>query len=1164
MRAFPIHRLFPLCSLLLFIFARPATAQFTDINAGLTGIGDASVGWADYDVDGDLDLIIAGESANGPVTKLYGNAGGTFTEIANTPFIGISLGEVRWGDYDNDNDPDLLLTGQRADGSPTTQLYRNDDGKFVDVNAGITALKAGMADWVDYDGDGDLDVFISGVGVDDITISRIFKNNDGSFTSHNPGIKGLRRGDSEWFDVDHDGDQDLVISGRDTQNQRWTLYYKNNKGVLTETSTSLPQIDLSSLALGNASFHQNSYLFMTGTTGSGQLSRVFYGPESFTSQSDDFVQLSTDIEGLEFTSATWGDYDNDRNAEILLMGRNQNGLVLTLIYSFGDFKDVNAGLMGLYKGDAAWGDYDNDGAPDLLLAGYDSQDNPHTLIYRNTTGAVSNGITPPLNLWTQQLGTETQLSWAEALSNVETDKLYFNVRVGTTPGGSQIVSPQALASGKSLLPHNGNAGYGRTLNLQNLPPGTYYWSVQATDFAYKNSAFAPEQIFTIKSSKSFVDTGISLKADGPFAQWADLDNDGDLDVITRSDFYINNQGSFTPMNSGVKYAREVSDIDNDGDLDVLAFFEDTDEVTLYENNNGQFTELPYQFENFFIGPFVDKNHVRFGDFDNDGDEDLLIIADDNAFYSTGSTSLYVNQDGQFGPMYEVRGPTFSIGAPAVADYDNDGDLDYFHTGLENDSYKHHVSDFVENTGGTFEIVSGPNLPSAIGGISTWVDYDNDGDLDLTTSGVIDNFESTVVKGEHTNLFRNTNASFELVTDIRSFVRGHTAWGDADNDGDSDMLLTGHPSYVDGIERSSPLYENKSGTFAHVASDFSGLLPQQGAWGDYDGDGDLDVLLAVYVSEDNYTARIFKNNGSANTSPSAPQNLTVDVDDGAILFKWQAGTDSKTPAAAFSYNLRIGTTPGGSEVMAAPALSDGTLMVPRLGNVNQNTSWPIRGLQDGTYYWSVQAIDAGLKGSAFATEQVLVLPDPTIPVELATFEAIGRNNKVTLSWETASEINNAGFVIQRAIDNGAFERIAFVEGQGATTDAHSYHFEDQPLPFGAEQLHYRLKQIDFDGAFDYSPVVSIEMASPEAIALLPNYPNPFNPSTQIRYELPVTGTVRLAVYDLTGKEVALLIDQIQEAGQHQVIFDGGGLASGVYVYRLSTENLVITRHMILVK
>jgi hypothetical protein len=180
-------------------------------------------------------------------------------------------------------------------------------------------------------------------------------------------------------------------------------------------------------------------------------------------------------------------------------------------------------------------------------------------------------------------------------------------------------------------------------------------------------------------------------------------------------------------------------------------------------------------------------------------------------------------------------------------------------------------------------------------------------------------------------------------------------------------------------------------------------------------------------------------------------------------------------------------------------------------------------------------------------------DPLLPVELASFEALRDEGTVRLTWNTASEENNAGFEVERSVDGGAFERVGFVQGSGTVDDRRSYAFVDSSLPFEAAGLTYRLKQIDFDGSFEYSSLVELDLAVPDSYALHENFPNPFKGSTTIRYELPAETMVRLNVYDQQGRQVATLVDGRQAAGRHAIRFDASSLASGVYLYRLETDS-----------
>ncbi len=143
-------------------------------------------------------------------------------------------------------------------------------------------------------------------------------------------------------------------------------------------------------------------------------------------------------------------------------------------------------------------------------------------------------------------------------------------------------------------------------------------------------------------------------------------------------------------------------------------------------------------------------------------------------------------------------------------------------------------------------------------------------------------------------------------------------------------------------------------------------------------------------------------------------------------------------------------------------------------------------------------------------------DVIVPVELTSFSANSDKNDVILSWITATEINNQGFEVQRKT-SGEFERVAFVEGKGTTSEVQNYLFRDKDLLSGS--YTYRLKQMDFDGSFAYSDEVEIDIEQPSVFYLGQNYPNPFNPSTNIKYSIPADGNVTLKVYDILGKEVS---------------------------------------------
>ena len=192
----------------------------------------------------------------------------------------------------------------------------------------------------------------------------------------------------------------------------------------------------------------------------------------------------------------------------------------------------------------------------------------------------------------------------------------------------------------------------------------------------------------------------------------------------------------------------------------------------------------------------------------------------------------------------------------------------------------------------------------------------------------------------------------------------------------------------------------------------------------------------------------------------------------------------------------------------------------------------------------------------------------LPVEMTSFTAVAQKTSALLAWSTATEVNNYGFEVERStMSNTAptmnWQKIGFVQGAGTSNAPHEYSFTDKNIPSGC--YTYRLKQIDRDGSFKYSQSVEVEVeTAPHIFSLSQNYPDPFNPTTNIIYSLRSDGKVRLAVYDILGNEVGVLVNGVQTAGSHQVMFSGSNLASGIYFYKLESSGQTIIKKMILMK
>jgi len=244
------------------------------------------------------------------------------------------------------------------------------------------------------------------------------------------------------------------------------------------------------------------------------------------------------------------------------------------------------------------------------------------------------------------------------------------------------------------------------------------------------------------------------------------------------------------------------------------------------------------------------------------------------------------------------------------------------------------------------------------------------------------------------------------------------------------------------------------------------------------------------------------------------------------------------------------------------INQGTLIVD--GNAVTVWQWTLGATGSGCPL-RLAAVD--FKGAASTDEMYIdnfgIIDFYLIPVELTSFSgSVDNEGKVILRWTTATELNNLMFEIERKSDTEPYHTIGYIEGKGSTTEPQDYIYVDETTATG--KYFYRLKQIDFIGSYEYSDEVEIDVKGPLVFLLEQNYPNPFNPSTNIKFSIPESGNIKLAVYNVVGEEVAVLAEGITEAGFYDVIFNASSLPSGVYLYKLQSANSVETRKMMLLK
>ncbi|MBE2280463.1 MAG: T9SS type A sorting domain-containing protein [Ignavibacteriaceae bacterium] len=331
----------------------------------------------------------------------------------------------------------------------------------------------------------------------------------------------------------------------------------------------------------------------------------------------------------------------------------------------------------------------------------------------------------------------------------------------------------------------------------------------------------------------------------------------------------------------------------------------------------------------------------------------------------------------------------------------------------------------------------------------------------------------------------------------------------------------------------------------------------------------DNTTGIYRSTDYGVtwARVYQTSGEIPTIATPANSPGV-----AYATKWGGGggflrstnyglTWSELPGSVVGQsNWGVDVAPENPAYIVVGRYSGSNVYISR----NTGQSWITTTLPSSNY--SVVVVDT-LTIFAAQSGGFYKLRVPYIPVELSSFSANVTGSHVRLDWTTATELNNSGFEIHRRelqkLSEGEWEVIAFVDGNGTTTEKNEYSFVDYPK-FGTS-YQYRLKQIDFDGTYEFSSFVEVDTDIPSEYALHQNYPNPFNPETILSFSLPSEINVSLKVYDILGNEVASLINnELYQAGNHRISFNAVNLASGMYIYKISTANFTAAKRMLLMK
>lgn len=479
--------------------------DFSEAAAGLPQLYRGGVRWVDFDNDGDLDAFISGFDTNYTArTWLCRNDGGAFTNIPTT-LPGLGRAQVDWADFDNDGDADLVISGETSyfPGYPGGAIYRNDgDGQFV----WMVGIPGGAnVNWTDFNHDGRPDLLAS-VG----NSSSIYWNTgDGAFSNTVlNGVSGAMAGGMAVADYDGDGEPDLLLAGGYVVSG---AHLYRNLGHHSFSDSGLPLLLFYDMAAAWPDFDIDGKpdLFLAGYTDRSP-SRValLYHNEGSAVAPPGLTNLNVALPGVRYPVAAWGDCDSDGRPDLCLGGFDGSAYIGKIFRNVSAssppgatnlFAELGSAIPGQYGSSADWGDYDNDGGLDLL---YSSAPAPDALgavrLFHNDGAMPDSPPSAPSGLVVELIPNAALLSWTVATDPEQSNGLSYNVRIGTVSKGIDVVSPLAdVSTGFRRVPRMGNAGYRTSLLITNLPAGTYFWSVQAIDNGFKGSPFAVEQRFEL-------------------------------------------------------------------------------------------------------------------------------------------------------------------------------------------------------------------------------------------------------------------------------------------------------------------------------------------------------------------------------------------------------------------------------------------------------------------------------------------------------------------------------------------------------------------------------------------------------------------------------------------------------------------------------------------
>jgi hypothetical protein len=927
-------------------FKKDSEDGFDIVNSNINpNIGDDILIF-DRDSDGDNDIISNNSSkintlyagSNGSINYFaLGNGGNIVAYKGNGPRAGVEQltknGYISVGDFDNNGYNDFILTGEDSNGSGLTKLYLGSQNGITETDKfDLEGLRDSTVEFIDYDKDGDLDIFLTGVSdaggnqtiLYEVDVTNKTNQAPSKITSLNYENLGGGNVKLSWEAPEDDFSSDLGYNIRigttpggselsNTESNIETGDRLINKAPPTFNNFYIRQLD------------PGTYYWSVQAIDGGFKGSEFSEEYSFTLTYDWKILnqggiIDYNISGRSKPILKLVDLDNDEDLDLLISGNTSEG-VNVLNYDgtkfiTGDYFESKLGAKEIVVGDI-----DNDGVIDKFFGGYD--------------GSLT-------------------FYWGDVNISMDNDKLYDPI--GKITDINNDGENELILIGKSSLTSSAR------LKL-------YVYNI--------NFSFAPfwldKQDYS-SQLKSLINSSYDL---------GDFDNDKDIDLIIsgfstfdgiKTILYENNTTPGGALNleatdnnlvSAKDGSTDFIDFDSDGDLDVVisgtSFDSDIFEVYL---NNGSTT-----WPRINVGlEGIRDTKIDLGDFDGDGYSDLLYSGTQTGFGKITKLSEFdpdnvTYRDSDF-DVSEIQDATVEFG-----DLEGDGDLDFVIAGTSSSSGDNILRTYINYRNDSYDVLNPPNErkydvlvkhdgsntlmknSSSVEVTAIQLTYQDDLDIDLVKSieslsklndgqdlTIVNNKNKVIIYGDVTKRFSSTdsfqpilvhNSSGNILSEIVS-IAGYT-------EGRLKSITSKSSIYEQGFVLNS-LSKNKVKTLT-----MSGLVDDNIEEMIVNQRPDMPFVLSEEV--------INPFNGNGKTE---------------VLLSWNQAYDDNTPSEGLTYSVRVGTFPGGEDVLSSNATPEGILKSSSKGNAEHNTSWKLA-LNPSKYYWSVQSIDNSFNGSLFSAE-----------------------------------------------------------------------------------------------------------------------------------------------------------------------------------------------------